>query len=200
MSDIKTKNIGDLDIITELTDTDYVLVESEGEMKRINGGSITPSQEENHWESNFMLPDGYISSSSSQVYTESEAASSSASNVYPVYYLPEEIDFDKLDSLDFKAVFSSQYASSLIHKNITSFNNIVNAMWMSNCRGIGLKNSAFYIVRASDCYCNNEPYQFPSNVKTVIVIANDGSKPNLEHGVAVGSGFIQLASLDWTLK
>lgn len=170
--------------------------------------TITPAQlakllglvKENHWESNFILPDGYISPSSSQVYTESEAASSSASNVYPVYYLPEEIDFDKLDSLDFKAVFSSQYASILIHKNITSFNNIVNAMWMSNCRGIGLKNSAFYIVRASDCYCNNEPYQFPSNVKTVIVIANDGSKPNLEHGVAVGSGFVHALSLDWTLK
>ena len=170
--------------------------------------TITPAQlakllypfRENHWESNFMLPDGYISSSSSQVYTESEAASSSATSVYPVYYLPEEIDFDKLNSLDFKAAFFAQNTSILIHKNITSFNDTVSPMWMSDCRGISLNYSAFYIVRASDCYCNNEPYQFPSNVKTVIVMATGGSKPNIRYGVAVGSGFIQLASLDWTLK
>lgn len=40
MADLNTKTLNELDVVTDINDTDYVLIEQSGRMKRVNGSKV----------------------------------------------------------------------------------------------------------------------------------------------------------------
>lgn len=168
--------------------------------------TITPAQlakllglvKENHWESNFMIPDGYIQYNSPKVYTESEASALESASC-AVYYLPEEIDLDAMSSLEVVAYASSSSNNtktylSVTHKKSTPISDTNTVLWSNNCKGIA--STFFAIVKASSFKCSGDgdTYEFPSNVKTIVVYI-PMFKPTVGEPTDY---FIQSISLDWT--
>lgn len=40
MADLNTKTLNELDVVTDINDTDYVLIEQGGRMKRVSGSKV----------------------------------------------------------------------------------------------------------------------------------------------------------------
>ena len=40
MADLSTKTLNELDVVTDINDTDYVLIEQGGRMKRVSGSKV----------------------------------------------------------------------------------------------------------------------------------------------------------------